>query len=149
MPSPVHIQLNTTFQHPIDIIFSIASDIQRYPEFIDSCQSVDIIKEEGNVITAKAIFQKLGMHIIAMTENTVQPLRAISVKFMSGSLKSLHVDWQFEAPSHHTCQVTLTLQYCAKNWLEKKMIEKLLGNLRDEMIEAVNKRALFLTAHPH
>ncbi|MDI6736424.1 MAG: SRPBCC family protein [bacterium] len=80
----------------IDRVFSVAADMEKYPEFIPSYKEVKVVNRDGN----KMIVERLGQ----VGEKTVKwkscvtltPLKSIQAEQLEGPIKGMQIQWLFE-----------------------------------------------------
>jgi ribosome-associated toxin RatA of RatAB toxin-antitoxin module len=124
-------------------LFSLVSDIPRYPEFVPYCLDAKILNENQGVVegSLRAGYKGLGYNFA--TQNTNQAPEQIKMKLLSGPFQRLEGDWFFDETAHGT-QIRLKLTIVFKNPILGMMFKHKIDELTDLVMKAFIDRARVL-----
>ncbi len=127
-----HFEKSHPVKHGAAEMFALVADIEKYPEFVPLCQSLNIRSEReksGRTILLadmtvgyKAIRETFTCQVILHKENNL-----IAVSYIDGPFKFLENKWQFEEVSTNACDVHFTLDYEFKS----RSLALLMGSMFD------------------
>ncbi|MBT4928480.1 MAG: type II toxin-antitoxin system RatA family toxin, partial [Cellvibrionales bacterium] len=80
-------------------MFCLVNDVASYPQFMDGCQSVEIIEHTEQLMVASLCLKKAGIEVNLTTENQLIPSLSIEMSLQDGPFSSFKGLWQFKALS--------------------------------------------------
>lgn len=120
-------------------MFELVADVERYPEFIRWCNSVQLFsKDEG------ATEAKIGVHLgpfagAFSARAELHPNEAIRLRLVEGLFSSFEGDWSFE-PCAEGTRVTLDLRFQFGRGVGL-VLEMLFRKAADKLVSAFEERA--------
>ncbi len=118
-------------------IFSIISDIEAYPHYMDGCVGACILLAGPVCVEARLDLSKAGIRQSFTTRNQLIEPETIVMELVEGPFRSLNGRWLFDALGLDACKVSLDLQFEADNRLMNmaagKLFESVAGNLVDSL----------------
>lgn len=91
-------------------LYSLITDVERYPEFLPGWLSVDVISRNESTIVAH---QKIGVPLVnwefESTAKLDQP-RHVHVSAQDGPFHHLDIDWYLESVTRKITKVTITVE---------------------------------------
>lgn len=150
MPTMPTIESRVSTAAPVERVYEIARDIERFPEFMEDVAEVEILEqtEERQVSRWVGLIKELNRRV-NWTEEDFWDKEARSCEFrmLEGDFSSYGGTWRFE-PEGEGCLVTLVVEYeynvpligpLIKNLLRKKMqqnCDSMLAAIKEEAEEA-------------
>jgi coenzyme Q-binding protein COQ10 len=79
-------------------LFRIVLDIEKYPQYIPWCSSIEILSKKNNEIKANMVVDYKFFHSQKFTSNVVFDLEKMSINttYVEGPLKDLTTIWEFK-----------------------------------------------------
>ena len=133
-------QFDTTRRvaHSADDMFALVADIERYPEFVPLCLSLDVRssrkKGERTILVAdmsagyKSIRETFTCQVILNPKEHV-----IDVSYIDGPFKYLANNWRFEPEGELGCLVQFSIDYEFKS----RALGLLMGSMFDKAFRQV------------
>ncbi len=132
------------------IVFKIASEVEKYPDFMPDVESADVIerRDDGYARVAWVGHARVGSidKIVKWTEDAWWNLDSLTSTFelVEGDYKHYKGDWTF-TPSDSDTKIRLTIDFDLGLPLVGPLIVKLLDNIMqnniDGMLKAIKERA--------
>jgi len=112
----------------LDKVFSVATDMEKYPEFIPSYKKVKILSRNGNKMIVERIGSVGSKSVYWKSSVSLEPNKSITAEQLEGPIKGMQIKWLFE-DTKDGVKITLTHDF------EYKKIP-LIGNLIGRLIVA-------------
>src|SRR5690606_19595625 len=138
---PTHSE-NRVLPYTPDQMFHLVADIGRYPAVLPWSSSARIIRDEGNFVRSE-----LAIGYTMIRERFVSRVfldkqkRVIRVEYVSGPLKALQNEWQFNAMPKNKCQVNFFVHFEFSNPLMAAMMNMFFDVAFRRMVSAFEARA--------
>lgn len=136
--------------HPLNFVFDLVLDVERYPEFLPWCRAARILTREDDGFTAELI-----IHFNAFSESYVSKVTpigpvagkgSIEVTLVRGPFNYLTNSWHFSAVDDEHTEVECFVDFQFKSRLLEKLIGGLFEKVSRKMVGAFEERALKLRA---
>lgn len=125
-----------------DQMFDLVSDIARYPEFLPWCTSARIIRDEGDMLLAElTIGYKMFREKFTSRVNLDRKNKSIHVAYVSGPLKYLRNEWQFQKEPKKKCRVEFFVHFEFSNPILSGLMNMFFDVAFRQMVSAFEKRA--------
>ncbi len=132
-----------TINHNAKKLFEIVLDLEKYPEFIPWCTSMQINSKKKNEILADMYVlysfilpQKFGSHVIYDKKKL-----NIQTIYIDGPLRDLKTVWNFESVDNKRTIINFKVEFEFKKFLHQKMAETFYPLIENKMIESFKNRA--------
>lgn len=132
-----------TINHNAKKLFEIVLDLEKYPEFIPWCTSMQINSKKKNEILADMYVlysfilpQKFGSHVIYDKKKL-----NIQTIYIDGPLRDLKTVWNFESINNKCTIINFKVEFEFKKFLHQKMAETFYPLIENKMIESFKNRA--------
>ena len=136
-------QQEIIINHAAMDLFKIVLDIEKYPEFIPWCHSIDIKSKSQNEIFADMIVhynffprQTFSSHVL-FNKNQL----FITTCYIDGPLKDLSTKWFFKSVEPKKTKILFSITYEFKKLLQQVISEIFMGLIENKMIDSFKKRA--------
>ena len=136
-------QQETIINYAAKDLFKIVLDIEKYPEFIPWCYSIDIKSKSKNEILADMIVhynffprQTFSSHVLFNKKQLF-----INTNYIDGPLKDLRTKWFFKNLEPKKTKILFSIKYEFKKLLLQEISELFLGLIENKMIDSFKKRA--------
>ena len=134
-----------------ELLFNLVLAVEDYPKFLPWCHSVRIIshdQQQQQIITEvtikfKVFTEQYQSRIIYTTTPTGHYI--IDVEAISGPFKYLHNKWQFYQEHDNNSVIDFSIDFQFRSLLLDKLIGAFFYRAIEKMIDAFEKRALFLS----
>jgi coenzyme Q-binding protein COQ10 len=135
-----------------DLMFAIAADVERYPQFVPWCADLRILKREpapfGQVMWAETLVGYRSLRERYTSRVELDPrARRIDVVQTEGPFRQLENHWRF-APVPDGCRVDFSILFEFKSRVLGRIAGAALGLVMSRMTDAFEKRAAVLSKHP-
>lgn len=127
-------------------LFTLVSDVERYPEFLPWVKAVRIVSREADafvadvVVSFKHITEQYRCRVSLKEPASADEAGEVNVSLVSGPFRHLVNHWRFE-PESGGCKVAFHVDFAFKS----KLLDGLIGTLFDratmKMINAFSARA--------
>ena len=143
----------TTQPYTAAQMFALADDIERYPQFLPWCESVQVQRQPPKTgsqqITATLHINYKGIRAAFSTENQHDKPARITMRLAKGGaalspMAALNGEWQFANTETGGCQTTLDLHYQFTNKLMAAIFSKMFDNFFGKFADSFTARAAAL-----
>ena len=135
-----HFERSFVIEKPINEVFSLISDIDKYHIFLPFCQSSTIISHHQHYMIAQLTFDFYGFKNSLTTKNTVKQNKSINMSFQNGPFKSFDAVWLFEEISSQSTQLDFKMDYKLNNPLLEFAFKKNLNSASDIIVNAFKEK---------
>ena len=94
-----------------DRMYSLVTDVARYPEFLPWCGGVDIYEQTETILDAKIKIHFKGIEQFFHTRNTNQRPNSIDMQFVDGPFKKFTGQWRFIPLREDACKIEFNLHW--------------------------------------
>lgn len=130
-----------------DRMYSLVTDVARYPEFLPWCGGVDIYEQTETVLDAKIKIQFKGIEQFFHTRNTNHRPDRIDMQFVDGPFKVFTGQWRFIALREDACKIEFHLHWEFKSVILDKIIGPVFSYIASTFVDCFVKRAEQLYGH--
>ena len=92
-------------------MFSLVSDVEAYPQFLNWCRKARSEEVGPNTVEATLEVGVRGIHKSFTTRNTLESPNRLKVDLVAGPFRRLSGEWRFEADPNSGCVVSLELDF--------------------------------------
>jgi ribosome-associated toxin RatA of RatAB toxin-antitoxin module len=124
-----------------DQLFELVSDVKSYPQFMDGCVGVNILRREENLLEARLELARAGISQSFSTRNRMLGAREIKLELIEGPFEYFTGRWEFRALGESACKMSLNLEFTFKNTLICAAASRLFDSATNSLVEAVCRRA--------
>ncbi|MFH1562292.1 MAG: SRPBCC family protein [Nitrospirota bacterium] len=127
-------------------VFSVAADMEKYPEFIPSYKEVKVVSREGNKMIVERIGQVGKKAVKWKSCVTIEPNKSIKAEQLEGPIKGMQIQWLFENTKDGV-QITLTHDFEYKkipligNLIGKLIVARIVKKMAEETLKGIKGRA--------
>jgi coenzyme Q-binding protein COQ10 len=123
--------------HSASEMFDLVADVERYPEFVPLCQSLDVRQRstEGGkdvIVADMTVAYKLIRQTFTSRVTLDRAKLEILVEYLEGPFRSLNNHWTFRPVDEHACDVDFFISY--------EFRSRALGLLMGAMFDAAFRR---------
>lgn len=122
-------------------MYALVNEIERYPEFLPWCRSVDVHERSEDMVCATIELAKSGVHKAFTTRNRMQAGKMIEIGLVNGPFSHLHGFWRFEHLGETACKVSLDMEFDFSNRLLGLAVGPVFGQIVTSLVDAFVKRA--------
>ena len=122
-------------------MFCLVNDVASYPQFMDGCQSVEIIEHTEQLMVASLCLKKAGIEINLTTENQLVPSLSIEMSLQDGPFSSFKGLWQFNALSDSASKLSLDLEFEFKRQGLGRVAAGMFSGVANNLVDALCRRA--------
>jgi ribosome-associated toxin RatA of RatAB toxin-antitoxin module len=126
---------------PVEKVFSVVSDYERYPEFLSEVKRVSTSDRSGNRV--KVHYEVDVIKRIKYTlELSEEPPRRVSWSFVEGEvMRDNRGAWLLESVGDHQTKATYSIEMALGPLVPKAIVKALVESSLPKMLEAFKKRA--------
>ncbi len=122
-------------------MFTLAADVEAYPQFLPWCTATRIKRREGDTIYADMV---IGFKVFREKFTTRAVFNApnkIDVTYLDGPFKYLQSHWVFEPDGEGGCEVDFHIDFEFRSIMLQKLIGKVFDEAVHRMVDAFQRRA--------
>ncbi len=142
MPSYSEIKV---LPYPINTLFELVADIEKYPEFVPWCVGARILSKNGNNLKADLSVGFMGLREIFTSNVTlIPPLNGeakIDVVLEKGPFSHLENHWHFKSLGETSTEINFQIDFEFHLKLFSKVMGHLFESAQRKMIKAFEERA--------
>lgn len=124
-----------------DRMYSLVTDVARYPEFLPWCGGVDIYEQTETILDAKIKIHFKGIEQFFHTRNTNQRPNSIDMQFVDGPFKKFTGQWCFIPLREDACKIEFHLHWEFKSAILDKIIGPVFSYIASTFVDCFVKRA--------
>lgn len=124
-----------------DRMYSLVTDVARYPEFLPWCGGVDIYEQTETILDAKIKIHFKGIEQFFHTRNTNQRPNSIDMQFVDGPFKKFTGQWRFIPLREDACKIEFHLHWEFKSAILDKIIGPVFSYIASTFVDCFVKRA--------
>lgn len=123
-------------------VFSVAADMEKYPEFIPSYKEVKVVSREGNKMIVERIGQVGKKTVKWKSCVMLEPNKSIYAEQLEGPIKGMQIQWLFE-DTRDGVKITLTHDFEYKkipligSLIGKLIVAKIVKQMADETLKGI------------
>ena len=122
-------------------MFCLVNDVASYPQFMDGCQSVEIIEHTEQLMVASLCLKKVGIEVNLTTENQLVPGLSIEMSLQDGPFSSFKGLWQFKALSDSASKLSLDLEFEFKRRALGSVAAGMFSGVANNLVDELCRRA--------
>ena len=124
-------------------LYKIVLDIEKYPEYIPWCSSLEIINRKKNEIRAKMVVNYKFIYSQKFTSCVFFDFKKkiIKTKYIDGPLKDLETNWKFIDLKKNKTKILFSLKFEFKKNLHQKIAEIFYPIIENKMVDSFVERA--------
>jgi ribosome-associated toxin RatA of RatAB toxin-antitoxin module len=126
---------------PVDELYRLVNDIERYPEFVPGCDSATVLERSPHEIVVRVGVRRGSLSTTFTTRNRLVEGQAIHMQLVDGPFKHFEGHWQFRPLQERACEIELVLRYQFSNPLKRALLQPLFGGIAEQMVKAFVLRA--------
>lgn len=132
------------------VMYDIVADVERYPQFLPLCESLNIISREtrndntilkADMTVAYSVVKETFRSVVTLDETN----KIIATENLKGPFKHLENSWQFLPVTDESTDIHFAIDYQFKSWA----LEKLMGSMFEKAFRkyaiSFENRARFLS----
>lgn len=137
--------INITEEFPVNIqtAFSVVTDYEHYPDFIDGTDGAKIVERLDNGARVEFLINvmKKFRYVLRFYEGSEGSAYKLTWEFESGDLFSQNSgSWEFEKISENQTRGTYTLDLAFKVKVPKLLLNRLVNNNLPQLMEDYRRR---------
>jgi len=122
-------------------MYELVNDIESYPQFVDGCIGVQILRREDGWVEARLDLAKKGLKLSLTTRNTLDPPNLITLTLVDGPFKRFEGSWVFQALGERGCKIIVNICFETQNPAVGLAAKKLYAMVGGSLLDAVCQRA--------
>ena len=135
------IERSALLAHPVEQVFDLVADTERYPEFLKGCVGADILKRDDDEVTATLRLSRAGISHGFTTQNRMQRPHRIDLALVDGPFSHFAGHWSFLALGDDACKTTLQLHFELASGIASVAAGKLFDKVALDLVDAIVNRA--------
>lgn len=130
--------------HSAQDMFSLVTDVERYPQFLPWCDRAEVIERSAEGMTAKVGLAMGGLRQSFTTRNAHDAGRRVHMQLVEGPFSALDGTWEFTPlgdEGQPACKVEFRLSYGFDNAALSALIGPVFDRIAANLVDAFVKRA--------
>jgi ribosome-associated toxin RatA of RatAB toxin-antitoxin module len=126
-----------------DEMFSLVTDVDRYPQFLPWCDQASVLSREEQAMTARVGISFGGIRQSFTTRNAHRPGRQIHMELVEGPFSKLEGQWDFTplGDGQRACKVEFSLRYDFNSVALAAIVGPVFDRIAGSLVDAFVKRA--------
>lgn len=124
-----------------ELLFDLAADVERYPEFLRWWIAARIRKREGDVYYTEQVLGLGPVRIQFSSKTFLHRPERIEVCSEQSPFRQFHLVWKFVPETAGGCQVSLAAKVEFRSRVLEKIVAQVLPTVIGEIISAFEARA--------
>lgn len=122
-------------------MYTLAADVESYPEFLPWCRKSHVDSEQGDIIEATLQIHRGALNKSFRTRNRMTPFERIDIGLLGGTFRRLAGGWTFHPLGDEGCRVELTMEFEFENTLLEMMFGRYFEDVITRLVDAFTRRA--------
>jgi ribosome-associated toxin RatA of RatAB toxin-antitoxin module len=135
------VEKSVLIRHSADQMYSLVTDVGRYPEFVPGCSGVVIRRNETALMETTINVDFKGIQLTLATRNVQHYPTSIDIQFEEGPFRMFSGSWRFVPLAANGCKVAFELTYDFSNHVLEVLAQPLIAHLVERMTEAFVREA--------
>jgi len=128
-------------QYSCEQMFALVNDIEAYPDYMEGCQSAQILQRGEGWVEARLTLGLVGQRQSFVTRNRLYPPSRMTLELVEGPFKHFAGLWQFTPLGEQGCKLSLQLDFALQNPLLAMLAGKFFEKMAATQVDAVSRRA--------
>ena len=126
-----------------DEMFSLVTDVDRYPQFLPWCDQASVLSQEEQAMTARVGISFGGIRQSFTTRNAHVAGRQIHMELVEGPFSNLEGQWDFTplGDGQRACKVEFSLRYDFNSMALAAIVGPVFDKIAGSLVDAFVKRA--------
>jgi ribosome-associated toxin RatA of RatAB toxin-antitoxin module len=126
-----------------DEMFSLVTDVDRYPQFLPWCDQASVLSQEEQAMTARVGISFGGIRQSFTTRNAHVTGRQIHMELVEGPFSKLEGQWDFTplGDGQRACKVEFSLRYDFNSMALAAIVGPVFDKIAGSLVDAFVKRA--------
>lgn len=134
-----------TLPYPIEFVFDLITDIEKYPEFLPWISKLTVLERSGNYLLSDMYIQYRGFDTVLKTRVDIAPLQSLNIIQEEGMLKHLTCQWQLETSVKNTTNVHFFIDFKPKSTLLSLAVSTVFDLVAKSVLQEFEARAKTLS----
>ena len=104
------IRKSALLEVPVELAYAVVADVEAYPEFLPSCDGVQVLSRADDVIRARVEVSGMGLAHAFVTKNK-HTSTGITMSLVEGPFERLEGQWSFTAISDLGCRIEVAVDF--------------------------------------
>jgi ribosome-associated toxin RatA of RatAB toxin-antitoxin module len=122
-------------------MYSLAADVESYPEFLPWCSGAEIHSREGETVEATLELSKGGIRKKFRTSNTLRENESIDIELVGGPFSHLSGGWRFEQLGDAGSKISIDMEFEFKSRSNDFLFGSYLVESCNSLVDAFTRRA--------
>lgn len=140
------IERSALLPHPIEHLFDLVNDIERYPEYMKGCVGAEVLARERvdgthEIVIARLDLARGPLRQSFVTRNRVERPSAIHMGLEEGPFRRFRGEWSFVPLGPSASKVALVLEFELASRLVGRAAGKLFESVASQLVDSLSARA--------
>jgi ribosome-associated toxin RatA of RatAB toxin-antitoxin module len=131
-------------------IYQLVIDVEAYPQFLPWCERVEVLRREGQALTARLHLAYSGLRHAFTTRNVQVPDQSVHIGLVDGPFSLLDGMWRFVplalpaaqgSAADAACKIEFELRYAFSNAVLEAAISPVFDRIANTFVDSFVRRA--------
>ena len=122
-------------------MYTLVTDVERYPEFLPWCTSASILAAEGDYVTVKLGLARGFARASFTTRNRLVPDRSVTMSLVEGPFDDLEGRWEFTPVRGTGTRADLHVRFATHGLIGVLALGPAFEQICNHLVEAFARRA--------
>ncbi len=126
---------------PAAAAYEVVVDVERYPEFLPNCKSVQVLESHTHGLVAAVTVAGRGLTERFVTTNSHMPGQSVLMSLREGPFRRLEGEWIFTQIGDMGCRIDMHLEFVPKGLLAR-LLSGLAEGIANKLVDAFSERVV-------
>ena len=141
-----HIERSALLPFTPQQLFDMVADVRAYPTFLPWCDSIDVLREDDDVVEARVNARAAGVSQSFITRNQMTPHSSIGLSLVEGPFERFEGQWDFVGLGDDTVSgarlaLDMRFELARKNPILRRTFGALFDRATSTLVECFCERA--------
>ncbi|MEM9620788.1 MAG: type II toxin-antitoxin system RatA family toxin [Pseudomonadota bacterium] len=126
---------------PPSAAYAVVVDVERYPEFLPNCASVQVLETHASGLVAAVTVVGKGLTEQFITSNAHEPDQSVLMTLREGPFQHLEGEWRFTPLGDLGCRIDMRLDFAPRGVLAR-ILSGLADAVANRLVDAFSQRVV-------
>lgn len=122
-------------------VYSLVTDVERYPEFLPWCTAARVVADEGELVTVTLWLSSGFARASFTTRNRLDPGRSVTMRLVEGPFEHLEGRWDFAAIGEAGTRADLRVAFATRGLVGALALGPAFEEACNQLVDAFARRA--------
>lgn len=136
-----HVKRSALVPYSAMQMYELVADVERYPEFLPWCSAAEVLRREGEEVTARLALRRGAVSASFTTRNRLVAGLSLEMRLLEGPFRSLEGRWDFRQIGTAGSRVELEMRFETAHSLAGWLLGPAFEGACNQLVDAFGRRA--------